>query len=171
MIELLKIVVPAFVVFLTTYFLLRSFLSREHMLSKSAEAKESKKIVLPIRFQAYERLLMMCERMDIAHILNRLDLGESRGKEISYLIIATVQQEFEHNITQQLYVSTHLWQVICVSRDQVVDIIRKMNESMDPNADEHTYLRHYNAIVQQIQQDPIAIAKGAVKSEAASIVF
>ena len=70
------------------------------------------RVTLPSNFKAYERLILLCERINIADLILRLKAPGTSAVELKSALLLAVQQEFEHNLTQQLYVTEELWQVL-----------------------------------------------------------
>ena len=132
--EIVKITVPALVVFLTVYYLLKQFLEGQHKLRlldlKQSQQKES----LPLRFQAYERLSLFCERIALPNLILRIRKEGMTSAQLQLSLMLAIQQEYEHNITQQVYVSDQLWQIVKIARDDAVNTIDVVSESVDPKS-------------------------------------
>ena len=144
--EIIKTTVPALVVFATVYYLMKQYLDKQHALKALEFRQNVGKTTVPLKLQAYERLSLFCERISVPNLVLRL---RSEGQNASLLrvsMLVAIQQEFEHNITQQVYVSDNLWQIIKVARDNTVGIINGVAENIDPKASGEEYanaLLHY----------------------------
>jgi hypothetical protein len=103
--ELLKYTIPALVVLATAYFLLKLYLESQFRLQAMAQRGESLKTTLQLRLQAYERLTLFCERAAIHNALLRARTPGMRVADLRNALLASVNQEFDHNAVQQLYVS------------------------------------------------------------------
>jgi len=90
---------------------------------------ESRKVTLPMRIQAYERLALFCERMALVNVLNRVKPISKEKEAYENLIISHIEQEYEHNLVQQLYVSDKCWGVIKTAKNSIINRIRKTNMS------------------------------------------
>jgi len=88
---------------------------------------ESRKVTLPMRIQAYERLTLFCERIALVNILNRIKPIGKDKQAYENLIISHIEQEYEHNLVQQLYVSDECWGVIKTAKNSIINRIRKTN--------------------------------------------
>lgn len=78
----------------------------------------------PIQLRAYERLTLLLERTTPEAIISRMEnLTSLTPKEIEQQILLTLRLEFEHNITQQIYVSEELWEKIRVAQNQMTSFI------------------------------------------------
>ena len=80
---------------------------------------------LPIRLQAYERMALFLERITPSKLLIRVKPTSSDESTYESLIVATIEQEFEHNLSQQIYVSDECWNIIVAAKNTTIQLIRK----------------------------------------------
>ena len=91
------------------------------------EIEESKKgRNLPHRIQAYERLTLFCERIRIPNLLMRMSSSEEKAEGVLHALLISVQKEYEHNITQQIYVSENLWKIISLAKNEILNYINQV---------------------------------------------
>ena len=88
---------------------------------------------LPIRLQAYERMALFLERISPSKLITRIQPMSSNKEDYESLLISTIEQEFEHNLSQQIYVSDECWNVIRGAKNATIQLIRKgtMQEKTD----------------------------------------
>ena len=115
LLEIIKITVPALIVFFTVHHLLKTYLEKQYQLKVLEHKQSNKGTTTPMRLQAYERLSLFCERISIPSMLLRLKEGTQTVTELRFKLLMAMQQEFEYNITQQVYVSDQLWQILKLS--------------------------------------------------------
>ncbi len=132
--EIIKITVPALIVFATVYYLLKTYLDKQYQLRALEFRHKQQSTTIPLRLQAYERLSLFCERISISGLVLRLQEKDQTSAALRVAMLLTIQQEFEYNITQQVYVSEQLWQIIKISRDDTVNLINGIAEKVDPKA-------------------------------------
>lgn len=132
--EIIKISVPALIVFFTVHYLFRNYLEGQQQMRRQEIEREQKGAALPLRMQAYERFSLFCERVSIPALLLRIAPGEQSAKGYRLALLLAIQQEFEHNITQQVYVSGQLWEIIKAARDDAVNFISVVSEKVDSEA-------------------------------------
>lgn len=132
--EIIKISVPALVVFFTVHSLFKSFLENQRQTRQMELRQNSQNTAIPLRLQAYERLSLFCERISIPNLLLRLREADMSAKDLRYAMLIAIQQEFEYNITQQVYVSEQLWEIIKLSRDEAVNIVNEIAATLKPEA-------------------------------------
>lgn len=87
-----------------------------------------------IQLQAYERLTLLADRIALPNIVARLNESNASAKELQLLLIQTIKQEYEYNITQQIYVSEDAWTMIKNLKEQNTYIINQIADSLPQNA-------------------------------------
>ena len=116
---------PAIVVALLAYYFFDSFMKNEENRRRFLLHKQSQQDTLPLRLQAYERLTLFLERISPNQLLIRIKPTSEDKKSYVDLLIATIDQEFEHNLTQQIYISDACWRVIKSSKNALIQQLRK----------------------------------------------
>ena len=107
-----------------------------YTMEKMKLKNENSNRTLPLRLQAYERLALFCERISPENMLLRFRKDATTGKDLEQLLILAIKQEYDHNLTQQIYVSESLWSIIEICKNQVIELIAraaKTPDSDDPN--------------------------------------
>lgn len=79
-----------------------------------------------LQLQAYERLILLTERIALPNLISRMNQPGTGGRDMQMLLTQTIRQEFDHNITQQLYVSTEAWDAVRNLKDQNIHIINQV---------------------------------------------
>jgi hypothetical protein len=170
LLELLKIVLPAIIVFLTVYYLVTSYLDKQYQFKVLENKQKEQSITIPLRLQAYERLSLFCERIAPASLLLRLREEQQTTQTLKVAMLMTIQHEFEHNITQQVYVSEQLWQIIKISRDDTVNIINGIAEHIDPNSLSKEFANAFLTYLKSQETSSLEKALLAIKKEASIIL-
>lgn len=134
LIDLVKISLPAFIVYLTAQHLIQKQLETHQQNNLFELKQEQSKITLPLKMQAYERLALFCDRIFLPSLLIRVFKRDATAVQLKSALLLQIQQEYEHNITQQVYVSDALWKIILVARDEVVQTIIAVSEGLEPGA-------------------------------------
>jgi len=121
--DILKYVLPSLVVFVTVYFVLQKFMDNEYRKQLLLIKKENQKITTPLRLQAYERLVLFLERISLNNLVLRIHQPGMSAKLLQADLLRTVNDEFTHNLTQQIYVSSTGWGNVRKTKDDVIKII------------------------------------------------
>lgn len=164
--EIIKITVPALIVFFTVHTLLKQYLENQYKLRMVEFKQSQQKTTVPLRLQAYERLSLFCERISIPGLVLRLRTEGMTARELRLSMMIAIQKEFEHNITQQVYVSDNLWKIVSIARDDVLNVINLVFSQTDPHADARAYSNDLFNFLEQRDGIPLDKALEAIKKEA-----
>jgi hypothetical protein len=168
--EILKITIPALIVYVTARNLLGQHLQTSErmmaMRNKAAKMEET----LPLRLQAYERLSLFCERIALPNLLLRLqEKGQTAG-QLKVALYLAIQQEYEHNISQQVYMSAALWDIIKQARDNTMQAIDSVSDIIEPDLPARQLSRALLDQAAPSSNAALALALRAIKKEA-SVLF
>ena len=89
---------------------------------------------VPLQLQAYERLVLLTERLSLPNLISRISLPNATAKEMQVLLTENIKQEFEYNASQQIYVSPVAWEAVRNLRDQNMLIINQVANVLPSNA-------------------------------------
>ncbi len=98
--------------------------------------------VLPLRLQAYERLILLAERIALPNLIQRVGRADISAAEMQQILVHTIRQEYDHNITQQIYVSPEAWHALSSFKEQNIMIINKVAGFMSAEASAQELNRH-----------------------------
>ncbi len=125
MLELLFYVLPALITGGVAYYFFQMFTQNEERRRHFLLRKENQKDALPLRLQAYERMTLFLERIEPGKLLTRISPISSDKADYANYVIAQIDQEFEHNLTQQIYMSDQCWSIIATAKNSTIQMIRK----------------------------------------------
>ena len=89
---------------------------------------------ISLRLQAYERLVLLTERMALPNLISRLNQPAISALEMKIILTENIKHEFEYNSTQQLYVSPVSWDSVRNLKEQNIMIINQVSSSLPPTA-------------------------------------
>jgi len=168
--ELLKITIPALVVFATAYYLVKKHLDTSIRLRQMELKQSAMHTTVPMKIQAYERLAVFCERSELTSLLSRFYDSDKKCKELLFLMVGAVKQEYEHNISQQVYVSDNLWKIIKLARNQNIAILESIGTSVGldaPARDLHSAISKH---LKERSENPLGTAQAAIRQEASLLL-
>lgn len=167
--EILSYTLPAIIVFITAYFLMKKFLDAQNDKEwiKHKVSLIDKK--LPLKLQAYERLMLFCERIDLRNLVMRIRSNDMDVNALSSAMMITVQKEYEHNLAQQIYTSDNLWKIINAAKDQTLDMITQFSGKFDGTSPAGDLSTLFIAAA-QADDNPLNIARAAIKEEVKSLL-
>ncbi|HAP01931.1 MAG TPA: hypothetical protein DCQ93_08420 [Bacteroidetes bacterium] len=132
--EILKYTLPSIVVFLTAYFILKTYLQSEYEKKQLEVRIDNFKAALPIRLQAYERLALLLERISPNNLIHRVNKQGMNARDLQLALISNIRLEFEHNQAQQIYVSGATWMMIVQVKEEIVSIINRVAVDLPESA-------------------------------------
>ena len=166
LLEIIKVTTPALIVFFTVYYLVKQYLASQYE-TKILDFKQNQhKTTIPLRLQAYERLSLFCERISIPGLVLRVRNENMTAAQLRIAMMIAIQKEFEHNITQQVYVSDNLWKIIKIARDDVVGVINQVYSEVDPKLDAKLFAQALFRFLEEREFIPLDKALFAIKKEA-----
>ena len=127
---------PAIVVGLVAYFFFKGHTANEEGRRRFLVHREAQKQILPLRLQAYERVTLFLERIDPNKLLVRVKPFSDAKDDYENLLIKNIEQEFDHNLTQQIYISPECWNLVNAAKNATIHIIRQASmHEKDGNVD------------------------------------
>lgn len=116
---------PAIVVGIVAYYFFKGHTKNEEGRRRYLIHKEAQKNILPLRLQAYERLTLFLERIDPTRLLIRVKPFSDSVDDYEELVVKNIEQEFDHNLAQQIYVSPECWTLINTAKNTTIQVIRQ----------------------------------------------
>lgn len=125
LIEALLYAIPALITGLIAYYFFKEHTKNEDGRRRFLLQKDMQVNAMPLRLQAYERMVIFLERITPSNLLIRIAPTSSDRDDYENLLIASIEQEFEHNLSQQIYVSDECWNIISAAKNATIQLIRK----------------------------------------------
>jgi hypothetical protein len=79
-----------------------------------------------LRLQAYERLVLLTERIALPNLISRLNQPGISAAEMKLILTENIKQEFEYNSTQQLYVTPISWDAVRNLKEQNIMVVNQV---------------------------------------------
>lgn len=130
----LLIVCLTIVFFIIFWQVVRKLIQRDYELRLLDVKIDTQKSVLSIRLQAYERLILLLERIHPDALVERIIQPGMSARELRYAMEMSVQAEFQHNLSQQMYVSDNAWGLIVSAKDEIIKLAGMMEATMEPGS-------------------------------------
>jgi hypothetical protein len=187
--EILKIAIPPAIIALTIYFVLQNMMDQWERERKREQQKweetqkhwnqqlkqilesvasEGKKDydATPVRLQAYERLLLLLERIGVNNLVMRTYQEGTSANKLREDLQRSIRSEFDHNLTQQLYVSEEAWDLIRKAKEEMVKFINTEAEKLEENASALELSKALFDRASQVETMPTTAAAEYLKQEA-----
>lgn len=165
LIEFGKIIIPAGLVLYAMYLIVKSFINSELDKKRIEVRGKSIETVLPNRLHAFERVILFLERISPNNLIVRLNNGNYTAREFQQILLNEIREEYNHNVSQQLYMSEEVWDLVKSAKE---DLIVTINEAVGNLPAEATGVDLSKMIFEktiQKEPDPIQHALLNVKRE------
>ncbi|MFV0572589.1 MAG: hypothetical protein ACK5M1_09200 [Xanthomarina gelatinilytica] len=124
-IDLFMFALPTLITGLIAYYFFKEHTKNEDGRRRFLLHKDMQVTAMPLRLQAYERMALFLERITPSKLLIRMSPTSSNKEDYENLLIAAIEQEFDHNLSQQIYISDDCWNIITAAKNATIQLIRK----------------------------------------------
>jgi len=160
--QLFAYLIPSVVTGAIAFYFFRMHTNNEEGRRRFLLHKDSQKDILPVRLQAYERMALFLERISIPSLVVRIAPKSDDKNAYENLLIKSIETEFDHNLSQQIYMTNECWNVIKAAKSATIQMIRKAAMSNTETADK---LREDILTETMDKTSPSATALSFVKKE------
>lgn len=167
LIDLFLFAIPSLITGLIAYYFFKEHTKNEDGRRRFLLKKDLQVNALPMRLQAYERMVLFLERMTPSNLLIRVPPTSSDKEAYEALIIQNIEQEFEHNLSQQIYISERCWNIINAAKNATIQLIRKA--SLLEKTDSANKLREVILTEMMERRSPSDAALSFVKEEVSEL--
>lgn len=143
--------------------------ARQAREAKVQLALEQRRVALPIRLQAYERLAMLLERIAPEALLLRVSPAGKSAKEYEAELLEQVREEWNHNLSQQIYVSEEAWARVREARGNIAQFINLCNKDNPDQATGKELAQMILAALLKLETHPGALAQATLRHEASEL--
>jgi hypothetical protein len=168
--DTLKIMIPALIVFLTAWVLLRNLIRNDQDKRRQELVLQSSRTITPIKLQAYERIVLFLERVSLESLLVRVSTPDMSAGQLHSALLSAIRSEFEHNLSQQIYMSPQAWEVVKNARSNTIKTINSEAEKMPPTATGIDLSRQLLTRIMELEKEPTRVAIDFLKDEVARMM-
>jgi len=163
--EILKYTIPAIVVLITSWIIIKQMVSNDQNRRNHEIIFRNQQIITPIRLQAYERLTLLLERVSPEALIMRISTPKMTAQQLHSELLNQIRAEFDHNVSQQIYVSPQTWEIVKNARTNIIQLINSTAKRIKP--DEPAFILS-KAILEDLmvqEKSPINLALDVIKKE------
>jgi hypothetical protein len=168
--EILKITIPSVIVFLTAWVILRNMIRNDQDKRKQELIMQNSRTIVPIRLQAYERIVLFLERTSLESLLIRTNSPGMSVSQLHSALLNTIRSEFEHNLSQQIYMSQQAWEVVKNARSNTVKLINSEFEKTPNTVTGLEFSKKLLERVMELDKEPTKTAVEYIKNEIARMM-
>jgi len=132
--EILKYILPAAIVFVGVYFVMQNFLESELRKVELKHRSDNRDLVTPRRLQAYERMVLYLERINLSSLVMRSYSKGQSAKDLQSKMLDAIRGEYDHNMAQQIYISTNTWNTIKQAKEETKKVINSCMDQLNDDA-------------------------------------
>jgi hypothetical protein len=168
--DILKITIPALLVFLAGYLALSAMIRNDANRRRLELMLNNQKVTLPLRLQAYERLTLFLERISPESLIVRVNKAGMSAQKLQTALLESIRAEWEHNLSQQLYVSHEAWELVKNAKGNVIKLINVCAEKVGPNEPSIQLSQKILEMMVEFESNPVNIALDFLKKETKEIL-
>ena len=170
LLDILKYSIAGIGVVWVAFYLLKPHLDKQDQLQLLELKKSISSQTLPLRLQAYERMVLLIERINPANMLIRLKPGDYTAAELHALVVNEVRNEYQHNITQQIYISLRAWGIVKQLRNDTLNIVSNAVKALPADASGMDLSKLILAHLSQLENDPYDTGLGLIRKDLDNIL-
>jgi hypothetical protein len=170
MIDIIKITVPALLVMITAWLVIWFLLKNDQDKRRQEIILQNSRTVTPIKLQAYERIVLFLERISLESMLIRINSPGMSASQLHSSLLSTIRSEFEHNLSQQIYMSPQAWEVVKNARSNMIKIINTEIEKMPEKATGMEFSKKLLETVMELDKEPTRTAIEYIKAEVGRMI-
>jgi mannitol-specific phosphotransferase system IIBC component len=168
--DVLKITIPALIVFFTAWVLLRNMIQNDQDKRRQELILQNSRTVTPIKLQAFERIVLFLERISLESLLVRVSTPDMTATQLHTAMLNSIRSEFEHNLSQQIYMSQQAWEVVKNARSNMIKIINSEVEKLPSDSSGMVLSKKLLEKIMELEKEPTRVAIEYVKNEIARMI-
>ncbi|HEY1030510.1 MAG TPA: hypothetical protein VGD89_01975 [Flavipsychrobacter sp.] len=171
LLEILKYTIPALIVLISSYLIVQKFLVSQIKRKQLALLQDNQQITVRLRLQAYERLVLFIERINPRQLVPRIYMSGMSVADLQQALVFNIKAEFEHNLSQQIYVSSNVWNTVRGVMEQEINMIGTLAQQLKPDAPaKDLHMRIIDAILSEPGVMPTDVALQIINEEAKMVL-
>lgn len=162
-----RFVFPSLLILIAVYLMMSSYFDNEDRRRRAELRAQNQRQALPLRLQAYERLALFLERISPNSLVVRVKSGSLSNAEYLLLLHKSIRDEYEHNLSQQIYVSDEVWDYVTTAKSATVSLLNTVSAQLDPEASGAELSKALLGAAMELKQLPTQAALKHLKAEVA----
>jgi len=177
--EIIKYTLPSLILLVAVYFMMRFFLKHNQSqlnylkdeqdlarLKLDLERKQqTQKVVIPLKLQAYERMVLFLERINPPNLIKRSMSPGQKVSELQGALLRNIRDEYEHNMSQQLYIGENTWEMVKTAKEDVARLINTTSAKFKTDDEAALMAKELLSSGFDTKKDPIETALSQLKKE------
>lgn len=165
LLDIMKYTIAGLGVVWAAFYMLKPYLDRDEKMQLLELRKSISNQTLPLRLQAYERLVLFTERINPVNMLIRINAPLYNAHQLYNLIAEEVRSEYQHNITQQIYVSSRAWGVVKKIKEDTLGLINNAIRVLPETASGLDLSKTILVHLSQLEDNPYDIGANMLRKD------
>lgn len=168
--QALAMLFPLIIVFLFVYYMLKSFFDQFEKQRKQEFRMKFSGETMPLRLQAYERLTLFLERIKPESMVIRNTQTGMSVIDLQKKLLENIREEFEHNLSQQIYISSEAWSMVVAARQSMMQLVSSTASEYKPD---EPYMEYATSLLEEfadVSDDPVTLAIKYIQEEVKKIL-
>jgi hypothetical protein len=167
--DILKYILPSVITFLASYLIIKRFLDNDYR-KKTVDIKmQNQKTIMPVRLQAYERLVLLLERISLPSLIQRTHKQGMSARMLQAELVKAIRAEFDHNLSQQVYITNKSWESVKTAKEETIKAINIAASRVGDDASGMDLINVIFELITKVDRLPTDIAIDILKMEARQI--
>ena len=163
--DVLKYILPALLVWWASYATQKRFYKQAESRRYFELKNNNLKVTTPLRFRAYERMILFLERITPENLVLRVQKHDMNAMQLHSELLKTIRMEYEHNLSQQLYVSPEAWALIVTARESVVKLLNSTVSGINPQSPALELSKEFIEDYDNAAKHPVDFAKKQLQKD------
>ncbi|MDG1148064.1 MAG: hypothetical protein P8N52_07145 [Crocinitomicaceae bacterium] len=165
MLQLALIIIPAGAVLMTAILFMRKQGQTDLRAVQLELKKERQSFFLPNRMDAYQRAILLMERIHPNSLVMRHNNPGLPASALQVTLLESIRSEYEHNMAQQLFISKETWDLVQKAKDETTRIVHLAGQQMEATSLGMDLSSKIFEIVAEVGVLPTEIAVDRLKKE------
>lgn len=161
----LKIILSIGLVLVSALIVLKYYFSHTRIPAPAVTQSEEQKIILPLRLQACERIVLFLDRISLNNLILRINRPEMKASQLQAALVSAIREEFEYNLSQQLYISSRTWGLVRNAKEESIRLINTASMKVSENAPSSDMVRILLDLLLSNEKSAVDTALEEVKNE------
>lgn len=164
--DIFRTVISGLILIVAVFYLLKPYLDKLEKQPVSGIDPNTENNRVSLQLQAYERLLLFVDRTNPVNLLIRLNDPAYLAAELHYQVLGEIRNEFQHNITQQLYVSAIAWEIVKRIKNDTISLVNSAIKVLPPHASGFDFSKLILEQMSKMENNPYDVAAALIRDEA-----
>lgn len=157
--------IPALLVLIATYLTQKQLLKNEKEIRRVELLRVYSSTLTPIQLQAYERLTLFLERIVPDQLVTRFPTNQLSNLQLQTKILESIRKEYEHNLSQQLYIGNDVWMMVQHAKESMVQLVNTCAVTLNPENSGIEFATQLLNTYHAVDETPVELAIELLKKE------